>query len=494
MEILIYARVSHDASRQGRSVGEQIAEAEAWADREGWLVTRVVRETGSASRFARRNRERWEEVMNVIRAKQIDAVITWEASRATRDLAAYAELRDACVEHGVKWGYSGTLHDLSQRDSRFRTGLDALLAEDEAARTSERVRRSVRSNAEAGRPHGKQIYGYRRIYDETTRALVRVEPDPETAPVVREAASRILNGETCYQVAKTLNSQGIPPRRPSYREARRPLGWTAVAITQMLSMPAYAGLRQHQGSIIGDANWPPLIEPDVWHRLQAILHRPERKRANDWPAKHLLAGIAVCGVCGVGARVGKQNAGRQRFEENGTPIPRATYRTYLCAGTPGRTGFHVAMREEHLDTAVTEAVLARLERPDFLATLGERDDTTDVERAALVAEIETHRAWLEEVRHRAESEHRLDLLFDQEGRTKPKIDAAQKRLETLAATDPVVLDLARAGAVREAWERLALPEKRRVIRALVVPRVMPVPRDRRGRRGINLDRLDLVWR
>jgi hypothetical protein len=34
----------------------------------------------------------------------------------------------------------------------------------------------------------------------------------------------------------------------------------------MLTMPAYAAKRQHQGEIIGDAMWPPLIELDTLRR------------------------------------------------------------------------------------------------------------------------------------------------------------------------------------------------------------------------------------
>lgn len=492
MKVLIYARVSRDPRGQGRSVDQQVSEAVEWAAREGWTVVKTVTETGSASRYASKNRARWEEVLAAIRGREVEAVLTWEASRATRDLTAYANLRDACCEHGVRWGYSGYLHDLTDRESRFRTGLDALIAEDEAARTSARVRRDVRAHALTGKPHGKNLFGYLRIYEGEglERRLVAVEKHPQQGPVVREAAARILAGETQYGVAKDFNARGIDPRREAHLEQRKHLGWTAVAVGQMLSTPAYSGLRTHRGEVIGDASWPPLIERAEWEKLQIVLHPADRRRSNDWPAKHLLSGIGVCGVCGVGLRVGKQNSGRQVDPETGR---RRTYATYVCAGTPGKSGFHVGMRETHLDEAVTEAVLARLERADFLATLGERDVSTDAERVALLAEIEGHHAWLDEVRERAARERQLDTLFDQQARVQPKIKAAQQRLEALAATDPSVLDLARTGAVREAWERLAIPGRRRIVRALVVPRVMPVPEVERGRRGINLKRIDLVW-
>ena len=151
-------------------------------------------------------RDDWASVMRAIENREMDALLTWESSRAMRDMTAYAELRDACVAAGVRWGYSGKLHDLSDRDGRFRTGLDALLAEDEAARTSERLRRTTRHAALAGQAAREEPLRLPAAC--TTRRpglLQRIEPHPDQAPIVREAARRILAGETMYQIAKSFN-------------------------------------------------------------------------------------------------------------------------------------------------------------------------------------------------------------------------------------------------------------------------------------------------
>ena len=85
-----------------------------------------------------------------------------------------------------------------------------------------------------------------------------------------------------------------------------------------------------------------------------------------------------------------------------------------------------AIKSAFLDELVTEAVIIRLERPDALQLLESTDSTRDDERAALRQEIERRRAWLEQVRERARRERNLDLLFDQERRTQPLIEAAQR--------------------------------------------------------------------
>lgn len=107
-----------------------------------------------------------------------------------------------------------------------------------------------------------------------------------------------------------------------------------------------------------------------------------QQKVNSWPAKHLLGGIAECAVCGSGTGIGNQNKGQPKIDkETGEKLPQEHYNTYLCHGAPGKTGFHVAMKEEHLDLLVTEVVLARIQRPDFLARVGQEDHGVDAERA-----------------------------------------------------------------------------------------------------------------
>ena len=184
----------------------------------------------------------------------MDALLTWESSRATRDLTAYAELRDACVGGRVKWGYSGQLHDLADRDSRFRTGLDALLAEDEAARTSERLRRTTRHAALAGQAARQEPLRLPPGVRPADPALLRIEPHPEQAPVgARRLRGASWPARRCTRSPSRSTSAESGPAGPRYKEHRQNLGWTAVAIKQMLIQPAYAGLRQHRGEIVAEA-------------------------------------------------------------------------------------------------------------------------------------------------------------------------------------------------------------------------------------------------
>lgn len=461
MRTLIYARVSQDPRGEGRSVTEQEQECRAWADREGWDVVQVIAETGSASRFARSTgaRSRWAEVTTALTAGGVDALLVWEASRATRDLTAYTALRDLCAAAGVRLGYSGTLYDLTDRSDRFRTGLDALISEDESARTSERILRTVRARATAGQPHGKIPYGYRRTYDPTTGALLAQVPDEATAPVVAEIVARIINRESTRSIANDLTRRGVTPPRPPRAEHRHPRQWLSSTVQRIATNPANAALRVHQGVIVGPAAWPAIITTDQLAIATGILSDPSRASyRGDRTARWLLSGIALCGLCDRPMSV-LTNRGR---------------RTYACTN-PGC--MRVARVADPVDAHVTAVVLALLaqHRDRFAAT--DQDATNPA--------VDTARADLTALRAR------LDQLVDQgadgaitpatlarlETRLTPRIVTAERHLRTLLV--PAALDDLDLTDPATAWEARTVEEQRRILRALIRVRVMPAGKGHR---------------
>ena len=54
----------------------------------------------------------------------------------------------------------------------------------------------------------------------------------------------------------------------------------------------------HQGKVIGPGNWEPILDADTLHGITAFLNDPSRKNAVAFERRHLLHGIAKCGICG----------------------------------------------------------------------------------------------------------------------------------------------------------------------------------------------------
>ena len=516
-----YLRVSKDRSGHGKSPDEQHKENVRAIESRGWQLhpSGPYKDIDrSASEYARREREGYQRLVADLKTGRFgaDVLCLWESSRGSRRVDEWLELIGLCqdAEVGIFVTTHGRLYDpANARDWRSMLE-DAVDAGYESKKTSERIQRSVRAAAEAGKVHGKEIWGYRRIYDQRTRELVRIEVDPVNGPWVQEMAKRVLRGDSFYSVAKALNLADVPTRRPS-KDGKRIPRWTGTAVKQTLSMPAYTGLRKHHDALIETDEWPALIERDDFEKIQRILFDPSRKRDNNWPARHLLSGIARCAECNGKLRIQKQNRGKRK-DKDGNPLPRPKdedgnelpypfYYSYVCRGSvdgsqhvPGKKGFHIGIKCEHLDTMVTELVLARLERPDFLVEVGNRGEDVDARRKELGVEIAQLQQYLDQVREAAAEELDMTVLLDQERRIRPKIAAAQKELEGLSEVDPEVIDLAKSGTIRKVWAEWSkegnqegLVNRRRIIQALGTPLVSRSKKP--GQRGMDFDRVEFVW-
>jgi site-specific DNA recombinase len=372
-------------------------------------------------------------------------------------------------------------------------------AEYESDKTSERRRRSLRASAEQGRPHGRNLYGYRRVYDERTRELVRVEEHPDQAPVVKEAAMRILRRDSIYSVAREFNRRGIPPRCPKQHRQDGTAGWNPVAIKAMLRQPAYAGKRVLRGKVVADAMWEPLIDLASWEELQTILVATDRKRPRDHTAKHLLSMIARCGVCNAPLKCWTNHYTPQRSLPDGSPAPRRDYLNYACGRLPGLTaaneprGAHVSINVQTLDEIVCELLFERLSQSDFASGAANQSVQAKVERRRLIDEIAAHEAYLDSVRAQAASLQRFDLIVDQESRIQPLIRDRRDALAEMVEIDPYVREFIALGDPHTEWEKLNLADQRRIVRAVVTPRVHRLERGKRSRRELNEQRVEPIW-
>lgn len=473
-----YGRASH---LNEMSVDSQLRENQAWADREpDWDLpsARVWRDDGiSASKYASKGREDWPKVMAAIQAGDLDILLVWEISRASRDRMVFAALFAACEQQDVKIGVAGRLYDLSAPEDAFQLDLMASLAVRESGVTSKRLKRGVRARALEGKPHGKLPMGYRREYAvkaDGKREILRQEIEPDAAAVIREIITRALNGEAMHAIARDFNARGVPTPE-DYRDARRnetePVKtrhWYQQQVRRIALDPTYAGKRTHNKVEVGDATWPAIVAEDEHAALTARLTDPSRRTVDDWTPKHLGTGLFRCGKAGCGGSMRRVKARAQTTQRE--------YHSYSCARN------HCTARVMwRVDELVREVVIARFERPDA------RDLFTpdDRERQAALKELKTLTDRLESFHQEAVNGNLTAERFARiEQDLQPKIDAASKSSAPVDLPDEVTAMLDAADGtdgpdgpnVRELWDGLELHQQRRVIRAIVTVVILPKPR------------------
>jgi DNA invertase Pin-like site-specific DNA recombinase len=453
LRAVIYTRVSSDRDGGGRSVDQQEQACRSDCDRNGWTVVRVLTENDrGASRWSRKDRPEFDELIRLLASGAGDIVVTWEASRSNRDLAVYVQLRDLCAGNGVLWCYNGRTYDLTDDDDRFSTGMDALVAEREAGLTRKRVIRDVAARAADGRPHGKAHDGLRTIYSKPRTGRPRPigwELDPDRAPVIREIADRLLGGESAYGIAADLNKRGITTATGKQ--------WRGGNIVNRMRSPTLAGRRVYGGKVMEDvvAQWPAIVTAEEHDRLLALLSDPRRKANKEGPGvKWLGSGIYRCGICDGPMRLisGYRNTGTRRTR-------------YGCVEK-----FCVQRASEPTDRTVEKAVIRFLSRPDVMAELTGGDDMLQQEAAAEAARL---RAELAEARAKVKRhEITLDDFADFRADWEPQLRDAERRAQPKWLPD-AVRQVAGPDAERR-WEAQTMGARRAILKALFVVRIDPV--------------------
>lgn len=449
----IYSRVSEDKTGQSRSVSQQDEHSHDVVKREKWHLAGEYRDNDiGASRWSKGVRPDWQRLLDDLAAGRIDVLVVWELSRGTRARMVWAALVEACIDLGVLLCVGGKLHDPRDPDDAFMLDLGMGLAVRESAITRKRVMRDQADAAAKGRPHGRVPYGYRRVYDERTGALLKqVIHEPE-AEIVREIARRILGGETCRGIALDLNRREVPSVRGS--------SWVRTTVKGLIIKPSLAGLRQHRGQIIGKADWDGILTEGEFFALRGLLCDPARKSERPAAVKHLCTGPEVgagvqCDVCGSGLAHGRRAPGRPFY--------------LRCPNS------HVGAPMAAVDEAISAAVCERLSRPDAV-DIFRRGDEAGAREAA--AEADHLQAQLDGfVDAAADGELTPTALGRIEARLLPRIEAARARA-AVAGVPKVVAELVQADDVRAHWDALPITAKREVIRELG-----PFRLKRAGRQG-----------
>ncbi|MGH3777640.1 MAG: recombinase family protein [Pseudonocardiaceae bacterium] len=442
----LYGRVSRvntdrDKADRERSVDQQLAANEKACAQRGWTVTERYADPGrSASRFATRARENWQHVLDAVKARAFDVLVIWETSRASRDPEEWIPLLAECRRAGIRIYVTADdeLYDLTKPKHWKTLATDGIANAFASEETSQRVKRDADASAEAGRPSGPVLFGYERVYDPKTRALIEQRPHPENAPVVVDIIESVHRGESLKSIARRLNDAGIA----SPRGAK----WSMLTVRRTALNQGYIGLRGHNGHTT-QGIWDPIVDPAVFYGARRILTDPKRTTTRPGRAKWLASCIASCELCGGWMAV----------------VYRGERRTvYQC-----RDHGHCWIERSELDDYLTGLVIERLSRPDAYPHLP--DGADEAALVALRAEQAALRAELDGYADDA-AQGRIDRAFAAKvvGKLNTRLTDVARRIES-AITPPALAGLLAGDPgedVTTRWDRAPTSAKRQVLRLL----------------------------
>jgi DNA invertase Pin-like site-specific DNA recombinase len=448
----IYVRISED--REGRELGVQRQEEDCrdLALRQGLEVLRVYKENDvGASTRSRKPRPEYEAMLQAADRREFGVILAYSNSRLTRRPMELEGLIQLHERTGVRLmtKVSGN-DDLSTADGRMVARIKASVDAAEAERTGERVQRAARQRAEQGRWHGgtNPPFGYRLV--KLDRGGHTLKQDFENAALLKEAAGRILNGESLYGICNDWNGRGLTTSRGAH--------WRPKTIRNALLNGSAIGKRQVEDPETGelhlyDTEWEPILDRVTWDRLHDVLTDPVRTwqpNSGSYASKLALGGgLTLCGLCGK-KLVTQRHRGQSRL---------------IChKQATGGCGV-ITINYEHLEEFVLGLVWEVLDTPDVQAGLGHRGEgTEDVALREELAEIER----LQDKNYDAFMEDIVDK--ERYLRRKGELDARRESVEVrlVDLTSGLLLDAVPSlDAARERWERGDVPWRRAFLSALI---------------------------
>ena len=230
----IYLRISDDREGRGLGVKRQRDDTEALVESEGFELVGVF-EDNDVSAFSGSRRPAWEDLLDRVRADEIDVIVAWATDRLTRNLRDLADLIDVLQDTSatVRTVTSGDI-DVATPEGEFYATVVGGIARQESRRKSARAKRKAEELAQAGKVGGG---GTRPFGFEDDRITVR---DVEAA-LVREAIKRVASGDSLTSIAHDWSQRGVTT--PTGRT------WKPSVLRRMLLSPRIAGLREHRGEV-----------------------------------------------------------------------------------------------------------------------------------------------------------------------------------------------------------------------------------------------------
>lgn len=308
----IYCRVSTGAQEaEGTSLASQEAACRRYASEHGYTVAEahVYREVHTGA-------ELWERphlaaLREVVRRKEIGAVIIYALDRLSRKQAHVAIIADEGERAGVALLFVTEEFEQSAVGEFIRAA-KSFAAEVEREKLMERTRRGVQGRLLRGKlpPMSRPPYGYR-WRGEDKGAL---DVDEATAPTLRRVFADAASGVSMHKIAERLNAAGVPTptgvgrwHHPTLRTILTKEAYTGVARANQTDSSKKGGRRQRvprpieEQIVLPEGTVPPLVSRETFAAVQSRLARnkAEAIRNHRNPEAFLLrAGVIRCAYCG----------------------------------------------------------------------------------------------------------------------------------------------------------------------------------------------------
>lgn len=276
----LYIRVSHEEqAMHGYSLEAQQDALTEYAKANNYYIVDYYRDEGKSARKHYRKRSDFMRMLDDIKNNKIDLILFIKLDRWFRSIKDYYEVQTILDKNNVQWKAIHEVYDTFTANGRLQLNIKLSIAQDEADRTSERIKFVFENKIKRGEViTGSTPLGYK-IVDK------KLAIDPEMAAMVKDIFD--------YYMYKQSKSATIVYVRDKYNYTIH-----HNSLSRLLKKEIYTG------NYRGVENYcEPLITEETYDTVQRIVK--SNIKANKHTMSYIYTGLLRCPLCGRNLASGK---------------------------------------------------------------------------------------------------------------------------------------------------------------------------------------------
>lgn len=272
MKVFLYLRVSsEEQAKHGYSLDAQEQALKEFCQKNNHVILGVYRDEGISGRKPYTKRPAMVELLSDLEKVHPDIILFTKLDRWFRNIKEYYRVQDILDKNKVYWKAINEEYDTSTASGRLYVNIKLSIAQDEADRTSERIKDVQGQLVAQGKvlggrpPFGYKIENQRLVFDDNIH-------------IVKEAIDHYMLHQSTKTTCRYLNEKyGLTFRHTRLREM-----FKATTL---------------KGEYRDNPNFcEPLITPEEWDRLQLVVRK--NIKAHPQHRTYLFSGLIKCPKCG----------------------------------------------------------------------------------------------------------------------------------------------------------------------------------------------------
>lgn len=273
IRVALYIRVStEEQALHGFSLEAQREALTKYAKEHNMEITGIYVDEGITARKKFNRRKEFMRLLEGVKSKSFDLILFTKLDRWFRNISDYYKIQEILEAHEVNWKTIYENYDTSSASGRLHINIMLSVAQDEADRTSERIRSVFQNKIKNNEiVTGKQPYAY--IINNKT-----IEVDEEKANLIRDIFNYYYDVRSISATMKHMNKKyALHKSYDFYRDTLRTRKYTG----NFRGVPTY---------------YPQIISTDLFESVQDS--KSSYIRENQTNRLYIFSGLITCKECG----------------------------------------------------------------------------------------------------------------------------------------------------------------------------------------------------